>query len=173
MFSFDIPKVPSPNRWRGRRGYPVRAIVIHKCEGNIESCLSHTLDPSSLVTYNYIIGERGEVVETVPIEDSAWHAGVVFRPTWRLINDTVNPNLYTIGVSLAGHAANATPFEQYLSLVKLVAYLCHLLNLQPNEDTIVFHREINATKTCPGYKLHKGLLIAITNIVKTLHVWKK
>lgn len=160
----------SKNFWPGRRGQNVRAVVIHKCEGNFSGCFTWCLNPKSLASYHYIIDLGGEIHQLVADEDSAWHAGRVVRPSWTGIKIETNPNLYTIGISLAGKAWTEHTFPQLLSLGWLIARITRKFKLKIDIDTIVFHYEISAEKSCPGLLLSKAEVIVAAKIFSFLQV---
>ena len=149
----------SPNKFTGRDGQLIEAVVVHKAEGAAESTMTYLADPATQKSYHYIIDMIGKVFNLVPMADTAWHAGIVDRPTWPQIIPNKNPNLYTVGVSLAGFAAEKHTPQQFDALVRLIADILDLNGLDANEDTIVFHREINGGKVCPGFLLDKNRII--------------
>jgi N-acetylmuramoyl-L-alanine amidase len=94
-----------PGNFRtGRRGYRPEAVVIHIMDGSLIGTDSWFNDPKSSVSAHYGIGRKGEVHQYVKEIDSAFHAGTVDRPEWKLIKRKregggfINPNFYTIGI---------------------------------------------------------------------------
>jgi N-acetyl-anhydromuramyl-L-alanine amidase AmpD len=87
---------------KGRHGFEPRAIVIHIIVGSLESAGMTFRDPRSSVSAHYGVGKSGRVHQFVEETDTAFHAGTVVEPTWRLIERNVNPNLYTIGIEQRG-----------------------------------------------------------------------
>jgi len=148
-------KYKSPNYWKGRGDYSIKGIVIHKTEGTFRSAHNTIMNPKEYKSYHYLINYFGVICQYVSPNNSAWHCGVVYRPYWGEIIENVNPNLYTIGIGLSGFAKDKTPFQQFTALCELIAYLADRYDLNINDDTIVFHREINNKKTCPGYNISK------------------
>lgn len=133
--------------------------------------MNWTINPRSLVSYHYLINDRGEVYETVSPEDRAWHAGRVHKPTWPGLRPGINPNEYTIGIGLSGFARNKTPAKQFIALALLLGRLARVYKIPLSAATVVFHREINAAKTCPGEHLDRELLLPLAELFKTYQVW--
>lgn len=152
-------KQNSPNYDKGRGLYRPEAIIIHKTEGSFKSCINWFADPNSRVSAHYVIDLDGKTIQMVDENDTAWHAGVVAQPSWRRIKFGTNPNLYTIGIELAGFAKDDTPADQTLALSHLIVDIAQRWNIPIDDQYIVFHREIRATKSCPGDKLSKSLII--------------
>lgn len=158
----NVQDKPSPNFAPGRGGAAVRAIVIHKSEGSLASCISWFETPSSQVSAHYVIGLDGSVTNMVNPDDTAWHSGVVVDPTADSYVDGTNPNAYTVGIELEGFAANGTPTKQIAALVDLLIDLCLYFHLSPDPYTIAYHRDYDKAKTCPGPWLDRNSLIMLT-----------
>ncbi len=153
------PILNSPNKWDGRNGNIVKAIVIHKPEGELPGVINYLMEPATQKSYHFVISYLGQVTRLVSTDDSAWHCGGPEGATWTGLIPDVNPNYYTIGVSLEGFAAQPHTEAQFQSLYKLVADLCLQYGIAPTADTIVYHHEIYAPKTCPGVILNKEAII--------------
>lgn len=142
--------IQSPNRWVGRRGYKPEAIVIHITDGSYIGAHAWLLNPKSQVSAHFLVRDDGYYDQLVKCEDSAWHCGVVVRPTWKLLKKGVNPNLYTIGIEIA--ALTTTPMNPaiYKTVARLVSQWATIYQIPLDRDHIIGHREIRADKTCPG-----------------------
>lgn len=158
----------SPNKDIGRGNFRPEAIVIHKSEGSFDSCLAWFTDSNSKVSAHYIIGPDGKVINLVDESNTAWHAGVIAQPSWKLIKIATNPNLYTIGIELAGYATDDTPADQTLALAHLIVDIAKRWEIPIDDQHIVFHREIRANKTCPGMYLSKMLIIFYALTIKKI-----
>lgn len=152
-----ITKVTCPNFWEGRQGYNVKALVIHKPEGNNNVIIPYLQKSETQKSYNFIVGLDGRVTELVSPDNAAWHSGVVVSPTWKGIIQGANPNLYTIGIALEGFAKDPETQMQLISLYKLIADLVTRYKIDISDETIVWHREIDTGKTCPGFHINKYL----------------
>jgi len=158
-----IKSIPSPN-FSSRGGHQVELIVIHTISlppgvfgtGYVIDFflnrLDHQAHPSFRelegvrVSSHYFIDRDGEIIEFVPPELAAWHAG---RSSFR---GKENCNLFSIGIELEG--TTSTPFTdpQYERLIELCSWLMErypLIDL----DRIVGHEDI-----APGRKDDPGPL---------------
>lgn len=165
LYSTIDPILNCPNKWDGRNGHEIKAVVIHKPEGEIPSVIDYLMKPETQKSYHFIISYQGQVTRLVDPRDSAWHAGVVDNPTWAGLDPAVNPNYYTVGIALEGFAGQPHTKAQFQALYKLIADVFLYAGLAANDDTIVFHREINGAKSCPGMLLNK---FAIATAVQQL-----
>lgn len=134
----------------GRHGFEPRAIVIHIIVGSLESAGLTFRDPRSAVSAHYGVGKSGRVHQFVEETDTAFHAGTVVEPTWRLIDPNVNPNLYTVGIEHEGQPQDTWPDEQYGASAALVREIAARWKIALDRDHVIMHREIRASKTCPG-----------------------
>lgn len=147
------------NFHKGRSGFKPEAIVIHVICGSLKSCVNHFLDPHSSVSAHYGVGRDGRVLQFVEEEDTAFHAGVIVSPTWRLIKGGKNPNFYTIGIEHEGQPDQEWTNAQYTACAELVNEIAARWNIPLDSDHIVLHREIRASKTCPGSKFDRNELL--------------
>lgn len=70
---------------------------------------------------------------------------------------TYRYNDSSVGICLAGNFEDEQPTQaQLTSASKLIAVLCKIYNLTPNEDTVFAHRDFNQT-ACPGENLYEKL----------------
>ncbi len=82
--------------------------------------------------------------------DTAFHAGTVIEPTWRLIDPNVNPNLYTVGIEHEGQPQDIWPDEQYQASAALVREIAARWKIALDRDHVIMHHQIRASKICPG-----------------------
>ncbi len=154
-----ITWIPSPNYTAGRQGYRPEAIVIHIMAGTLVGTDAWFSSRQSGVSAHYGIGKQGEVHQYVDESDSAWHAGRRYAPSWSLIKDRVNPNLYTIGVEHEGRDDDAWPDTMYDASARLIQGVCLRWEIPIDRRHIVGHREIYARKTCPGHRVDLNRLV--------------
>lgn len=148
---------PSPN-FNSREGHKVEAVVLHIGEGTLgkqEPTLgainSHFKNESSQVSAHYGIGYNGEIDQYVKEENSAWHAGIVDRPTWKLLKPKKNPNHYTIGIEHEGYFRDEWPETQKKASVDLIRDICLRWKIPIDREHIIGHYEIKASKpNCPA-----------------------
>ena len=107
----EIIQKKSPNFWVGRKGYRPEAVVIHIMDGTLVGTDSWFANHDSQVSAHYGVGKNGEVHQYVQENDTAWHAGRVDAPVWKLIRPNLNPNLYTIGIEHEGRPNDIWPEE--------------------------------------------------------------
>jgi AmpD protein len=126
---------PSPNCNPRPQDAAIRLIVVHGISlppGDfggpwIDELFTNTLDPSRhpyfqevaglTVSSHLLIRRDGEIVQYVPFDLRAWHAG---RSSWQ---GCENCNDFSIGIELEG--TDETPYEvaQYQSLARVVRVL--------------------------------------------------
>jgi N-acetyl-anhydromuramyl-L-alanine amidase AmpD len=93
---------------------------------------------------------RSAVHQFVDEADTAFHAGTVVRPTWRLLQPRVNPNLYTIGIEHEGLPQDSWADDLYATSAALIREVAARWKIPLDRDHVIMHREIRASKTCPG-----------------------
>jgi len=158
--------IQSPNRWTGRKGYRPEAIVIHICDGSYTGAHAWLLNPASKVSAHYIVRKDGCYDQLVKFEDTAWHCGVVVRPTWKLLKPGVNPNLYTLGIEIALRADEPPTQKTIHKVVGLVRYLAGKFEIPIDRDHIIGHREIDAAKTCPGKFIDVDAIVYLATLAE-------
>lgn len=158
------PKNFMPSRPGGMRP---AAIVIHISEGTLGSADAWFNNAAAKVSAHYCVGRSGEVHQYVREEDTAYHAGSPVDPTWRLLRPRVNPNFYTIGIEHEGRAQDQWPDLQYVTSAELVAAIAKRWSIPLDTDHIVMHREIRASKTCPGFVFSRDKLLSLAQPVTT------
>ena len=96
------------------------------------------------VSCHLFIERTGELLQFVPFDKRAWHAGE------SAYKGEVNCNDYSIGIELEGNEIDPYTDEQYISLIKATR---ELINFYPgvNSQNIVGHCDIAPDrKTDPG-----------------------
>ena len=157
-----------------RKGRPahfeVEAIVIHLIDG-FQSAADATFADEHLTeqrSAHYSISQKGEIHQYMAEEDTAYHAGVVHKPTWRGLrrnsNGTfVNPNFYTIGIEHEGRANDPWSDAMYEASAELIESIASRHpKLSPlTRANVIHHREIRSNKSCPGTKADLSRLIRL------------
>ena len=133
-------------------GFKPEAIVIHIMDGTLTGTDAWFNDARAQVSAHYGVGKAGEVHAYVKETDTAFHAGTVDRPSWKLLKAGVNPNLYTVGIEHEGLSAEAYPWPdaQLSASLALARQIAARWSIPLDADHIVPHHEIRAGKTCPG-----------------------
>ncbi len=153
----------SPNRDARPAGVPIELIVIHNISlppgefggPGVIDLFMNRLDPAEHAYYagiahlrvsaHFLIRRDGGVIQFVPCDQRAWHAGVSLWRGRKRCND------FSVGIELEG--ADDIPFEdaQYACLARLIAAL---KGRYPIVD-ITGHSEI-----APGRKTDPGAAFA-------------
>ena len=159
-----IQQISSPNFDNRPSGMEPEVIIIHAISlppgiygGNyIESLFCNTLDHQAheyfahleglKVSSHLLIRRDGSVVQFVPLDKRAWHAGV----SQCLGRDRVND--FSIGIELEGCDEDQFEEDQYESLSRLIELLLQEY-LKIDRSRIFGHSEIApGRKTDPGPK---------------------
>lgn len=147
----EIIQKKSPNFWVGRKGYRPEAIVIHIMDGTLVGTDAWFANHNSQVSAHYGVGKSGEVHQYVQETDTAWHAGRVDAPVWKLIRPNVNPNLYTIGIEHEGKPNDQWTEEMKRVSANLIRETCQRWQIPIDRNHIVGHFEIFSKKpNCPA-----------------------
>jgi hypothetical protein len=137
-------------------GFKPEAIVIHIGEGSLRSIDQQFNDPKSSVSAHYCVAKSGQVHQYVNESDTAFHAGIVDRPSWKLIktgqkpDSFINPNFYTIGIEHEGFANDQWPAEQIDTSAALVDEIAQRWQIPLDTDHVIRHHQIRFSKSCPG-----------------------
>jgi N-acetylmuramoyl-L-alanine amidase/AmpD protein len=130
------PRVPSPNY--DRRPWPTRVdcVVVHATAGDsLAEAVAILTDPSApaRVSAHFVVGRDGTVVQLVPIEERAWHAGV------SSIDGRPDVNRYSVGIEVVNRNDGRDPFTpaQYRAVAGIVRRLRTCYDLP--DERIVSH----------------------------------
>ncbi len=154
--------VPSPNRDARPPGEEISLVVIHAISlppgefGGpwIDALFTNTLDPGAHpffasiaaleVSSHFLIRRDGELVQYVPLEERAWHAGRSCFEGRERCND------FSIGIELEG--CDEQPFDerQYQRLIPL------LRRLMARYPAITTERVVGHCHIAPGRKSDPG-----------------
>jgi AmpD protein len=153
--------VDSPNHDERPPGAEITLVVLHSISlppgryggDSIERLFTNCLDPQAhpyfrdicglKVSAHFLVRRDGSVVQFVPVERRAWHAGA---SAWR---GRERCNDFSIGIELEG--SEEQPFEdaQYRALISLIRSLQKTLPLRD----VAAHSEV-----APGRKTDPGAL---------------
>jgi len=138
------PQVLSPNRdtrpGRGfLRGPVVDCVVVHATAGNsLEEAVDVLTDPNlpARVSAHYVVGKDGTVVQLVPIEERAWHAGA------STLKGRPGVNAYSIGIEIVNRNDGIDPYTaaQYRAVADIIRRLRTCYRIP--DDRIVSHAAI-------------------------------
>ena len=80
--------LPSPNVDDRPEGSTVTCLVLHSTvEPTTEGTIGIFLNPAKRVSAHFVVGKDGRVVQMVPVEKRAWHAGISLLEGVRSVND--------------------------------------------------------------------------------------
>lgn len=135
--------------YNSRRGRPIDAIILHYPAPNLAHKHPYSVDAihQSLnkhkLSYHYYITQNGHVVQFVPNEKRAWHAG---RGS---LHGEDDPNTYSIGVCLQNNGGEPYTLRQMQALAKLCSSLC-------KQHSIPFNRIVGHEHVSPKRKQDPG-----------------
>ena len=156
--SFIVAEVvPSPNHDERKNGRVPDMILLHYTGMSTgEEALQRLCAPESKVSAHYVVFEDGRIVQCVPEERRAWHAGVA---SWAGETDI---NSCSIGVEIVnpGHEFGYCDFP--LRQVAAVISLCKSIITRRGpitRDRVLAHSDVAPTrKQDPGEKFPWALL---------------
>lgn len=129
-------------------------IVIHVGEGSQEVIYQTFCDTSDPKSSHYVVSKTGEIWQFVEEKDCAYTEGVVDRPISKIVQTRLqkynSPNEYCIGIEHEGFGTIEFTPAQYLATAELVYQISTRWGILLDRDHIIPHREIRASKTCPG-----------------------
>lgn len=150
----------------------VEAVVIHIIGGSQVGAdatfLNDALDaPRSA---HYSVSRDGGVHQYVKESDTAYHAGVIANPVWtgmkpRPGGGWINPNGFTIGIEHEGGPEDEWTDAMYASSAALLREISERYAALKTltRANVVMHREIDANKSCPGFKVDMEKLIVMAS----------
>ena len=155
--NFDLPR-------RNKR--LIKFVIIHYTGMKKESeAIKRLCNYKSKVSSHYFIKNNGKILNLVPDQYKAWHAG---KSSWKNFKSL---NEYSIGIEISnpGHYYNYKKFSsnQILSLAKLLKYLMKKYKIE--RKNILGHSDISPDrKKDPGEKFPWNILAK-----KKLCIWHK
>lgn len=96
----------SPNRWQGRGGNPINALVLHATAGPFTPSLHWLMNPNAQVSAHYLISKEGIIFQLVDETDRAWHAGKSYWKGWTSLNHN------SIGIELVNQNDGLDPYPE-------------------------------------------------------------
>lgn len=152
----NIIQVPSPNFAPGRGAYKPELIVIHVMAGTLAGTddwfRTGSATAGNPVSSHYGVGHSGEIHKYVTEANTAWHAGRVSNPSFKLYKPNVNPNLYTIGIEHEGNdlSVDGTPAQKAASAA-LIYDICTRYGIPVDRDHVIGHYQVFDQKpNCPA-----------------------
>lgn len=147
----EIIQKKTSNFTVGRGAFKPEIIVIHIMDGTLVGTDSWFASTVSKVSAHYGIGKSGEVHQYVKETDTAWHAGRVSNPTFKLYKPGVNPNSYSVAIEHEGTATTEWTPEMKRVSAALIREVALRWNIPLDRDHIVGHYQIFSGKPdCPA-----------------------
>ena len=103
----DLIWKPSPNYNLRPDNTPIDLAVLHGTVGSDKGDLFWTTNPTSKVSYHYLITRKGHIYYLVREMHRAWHAG---KSSWQGREDC---NDYSIGIAFSNWGPTGATIEQY------------------------------------------------------------
>lgn len=132
---------PAVNYEKGRSGNIIQYIILYSTRttglhSTVEICQTESEERS----YHFIVGRAGDVIQTVRVIDTAWHASGVPIP---------DINYKSISIALVGTGVQYS-MAQYVSVSLLCSALTKLFGI--GDDNIVGYDELMGSNgiICPG-----------------------
>lgn len=147
---------------------PVRAVVLHIAEGKAASVDQWFNDPAAKVSAHFLVGLDGTIRQYVGVHDVAYHAGEVVAPSWAGYVRGENPNAVTIGIEHEGFGLAPWPEAQLTASALLAAWIARRFELPVDPLHFPLHREIKASKTCPGPAFEREHYLARVRAMRLL-----
>lgn len=129
--------IASPNFNERPANTPITAVVLHSTvEPTTEGTINIFLNPASQVSAHFVVGRDGRVVQMVPLEKRAWHAGV------STLDGQGDLNNYSVGIEMVNLNDGKDPYPD--AQVQAVAGIIRFLRAHYTitDDHIVSHAQI-------------------------------
>lgn len=142
------PVVASPNCDERPQGSQISCIVLHATAiPTLDKTVAWFLDPHSRVSSHFVIDKDGRVVQVVPLDKRAWHAGVAEFHGRSDVND------FSVGIELVNRNDGNDPYPdaQVRSAAEVVRFVRGRYPVPL--ESIVSHAQIArpaGRKTDPG-----------------------
>jgi N-acetylmuramoyl-L-alanine amidase len=112
--------VASPNCDDRSGNAPVSCIVLHATVApTTEGTERIFLDKARLVSAHFVVGKDGKVVQMVPLEKRAWHAGASVLEGVKRVND------YSVGIEIVNLNDGKDPYTeaQYQAVANIIRFI--------------------------------------------------
>jgi len=152
----------SPNYNFRPEGTAITCVVLHAtAQESPWSTVAAFEDPSTQVSAHFVVGKDGEVIQMVPLEQRAWHAGV------SKLNDSEDVNNFSVGIEMENLNNGTDPYSdlQYESVARIISQLRQRYAIA--DDRIVSHAQVALPaghKTDPkGFNFQKLRTLLMTS----------
>lgn len=166
-----VVPIPTSNYGQGI-GRASGAVVCHIAECDTISQLDNWFqNPLAGVSANYGVGTDGTIhqyVDSIVASDAAYVHGIINHPdaTFTALynaHNHENPNTWALGIEHVGRSGfnqvtgvgivHPLTELQFIASVELSAWLCSVCGIDPSNDTILGHYQIDSINRpgCPGW----------------------
>src|SRR3990167_5403090 len=161
--------IPKEHYEEGRGRFRPEIVVLHIGEGLQNQIFLEFLNTEK--SSHYCVSIEGLTWQYVEEKDTAFTQGIVDRPTSKIVleHKGVNPNLFAISIEHEGYATEDITPAQYQVTSDLVREICERWLIPIDREHIIRHREIRASKTCPG-KLDVDKIVLMSQMKKKLSI---
>jgi N-acetylmuramoyl-L-alanine amidase len=137
------PFLASPHFEERPPGVTIDAVIVHATTiSSLEESVSYFLEPTTEVSAHFVVDRDGAVVQLVPIEKRAWHAGK------SILNGRERVNDFSVGIEMVNmNNGEEFPEVQYEAVAGIIRLLRS--RYQIPDERIVSHAEV---ATPPGRK---------------------
>jgi len=142
-------------------------IVCHITGGSFTSAINTILNAANQVSYHFVVGRDGAIVQAVNINDTAWANGTTNSGDDRdnrhstipaIRNRRLNANLFTVSIGFADSSGGELSAAQLSAGVELVAHIrrevhrLYGIDIPVARSNIIGHFEITprTRPNCPG-----------------------
>lgn len=166
-----------------RNGYTPTFVVLHGTAGGtsaagIDDWFTNGIVNGSPVqaSAHVIIDQQGVVIQGISFEQAAWGNGVITAGHKSFIDDTINPNYYTISIEhVHADTANADPLTavQIATSIDVVRTICQSYGIPMRygdvNGGIIGHDDIDPVNRarCPGNYPWSELMNGLTQAPQT------
>ena len=142
----EVRPHPSPNFGERKGGLAPELVVLHYTGmASAAEAVALLCDPAAEVSAHYVIDETGDVLQLVPEEARAWHAGA---GEWRGLGDV---NSRSIGIELVNTSRHPFPEPQMRALEVLLGGIFARWGIGP--EGVIAHSDMApARKVDPGVR---------------------
>ena len=129
--------IPSPNYNNRPAGAVVSCVVLHSTVvPTLEETIGVFLAPRTEVSAHFVVGREGRVVQMVPVELRAWHAGV------SVLDGVGNVNDYSVGIEMVNLNDGKQPYPpaQSAAVAGILRFLRSYFTIP--DSRVVSHAQI-------------------------------
>ena len=163
----QITQRASPNRNIGRQGQIPDFIVCHITGGSFTSAINTIMNAANQVSYHFVVGRDGAIVQAVDIENTAWANGTTNSGDNRDNRHSTipavrerrrNANQFTVSIGFADSSGGELAAAQLTAGVDLIRHIrnevrrIYGFEIPATRSNIIGHNEINpiTRANCPG-----------------------